>query len=109
MKLSCTSELVASLSVATATSGSLLAGTTSEGRVGFLDSVGAVQLQLGGEPGQDVVVGVDLDARLARVGARPPDLHVNDAILSAGVEDGVEDLGQDQRVDDVTLDFEDLG
>src|SRR5438105_5633091 len=81
-----------------------------EERVSGTDPVGAVQLQLGDQRRQHVfVAGDDLDAGPAGVDARSADLHVDDVIVGPGVDDGVEDLGQDERVDDVAFDLDDFG
>ena len=69
-----------------------------------------MQLELGEEGGEEIlVIDFDLDSGPARVGARSPDLHIDHAVLGARVDDGVEDLGEDQRVDDVAFDLDDLG
>ena len=67
-------------------------------------------LELGHERGEEVlVVGRDLDAGPAGVDIGATDVDVDHAVVGACVDDGVEDLGQDERVDDVPLDLDQLG
>ena len=55
------------------------------------------------------LVALELDARAARVGVGAPDLDVGQVVGDAGLDDGVEDLGEEQRVDDVARQLDGLG
>ena len=72
------------------------------------DPVGAVHLELVDQAAQHLVVAGHVDAGTAGVEAGLPDGHVGDLVVAAGVEDAVEDLGQQQRIDDVAGDFDRL-
>ena len=78
-------------------------------RVGLGQPVGAVDLQLGDESGEGVLVGGgDLETGPAGVDVGAADVDVDHAVVGAGVDDDVEHLGQDEGVDDVPLNLDDL-
>jgi hypothetical protein len=72
-------------------------------------AVGAVHLQLVEQGAQHLVGAGDRDARAAGVEAGLADVHLGDLVVAAGIEDGVQDLRQQQRIDDVTGDLDGLG
>ena len=67
--------------------------------------VGSLDVRLGG--GVEVV-GADLEPGPAGVGVGAADVDIDDVVVGAARQDHVEDLGQEQRVDDVTLDLDQL-
>ena len=73
------------------------------------DPVGAVDLERLDEPVELVLFALELDARAARIGVGAPDLDVGQVVGDTGLDDGVEDLGEEQRVDDVAGQLDGLG
>jgi len=57
--------------------------------------VGTVHLQRVEQRAQQVVVAADLDAGPTRVEAGLADVELGDLVVAAGVQDRVEDLGQE--------------
>ncbi len=55
------------------------------------------------------LVALQLDASSARIGVRAPDLDIREVVGDTGFDDGVQDLGQQQRVDDVAAQLDGLG
>ena len=60
-----------------------------------------MELELIDEPVELGLVAFDLDSGRARVGVGAADLDVDQVVGDAGLDDGVEHLGQEERVDDV--------
>ena len=57
----------------------------------------------------DRVVGADLEARVGGVDRGAADLELLDLVAAPGLEDLVEDAGEQHRVDDVAVDLQGLG
>jgi hypothetical protein len=86
----------------------LLVGLDHLGVLGA-DGVHPVHLELLGQAADRRLVGrSDLDHGPAGVGGGLADVHLDEPVVGPGVEDQVEHLGQDQRIDDVPLDLEGL-
>src|SRR5690606_34908801 len=71
--------------------------------------VGAVHLEIVEQAAEDLVVARDVDAGATGVEVGLADRHLDDLVVAAGVEDRVEDLGQQQQIDDVARDLDRLG
>ena len=84
-----------------------------DGAVGGLGGDGPVRVDLGEDALEDLGgVGPDLDADVRRVVLPLADAELLDLVAGPAGEDGVEDLGQQQRVDDVAVQldlFDELG
>ena len=81
-----------------------------ERRVAVMHTIHAVDLQLLEQRIDGAVVGrADLDARAARVDVRAPELELVDVVIRARLDDQIEHLGEQQGVDDVTLELHGLG
>src|SRR5690606_12698144 len=73
------------------------------------EPVGAVHPQVVEEAVEGGLVGLHLDDGTARVDVGAADVDLDQLVVHTGLDDGVEHLGEDQRVDDVTGELDGLG